>query len=212
MTIFDLLFIIVVLASVAALTAVVASALRGRLRQAVKLLAMYGVCLAFYLGVIVVVSLASPQCILALGESCCFDDWCVAVEDVTLARELGQGERIARANGVFCVITLRLSNRARGRAQRASSAAVHLVDGQGRTYDISPQGQAAFEAQRGPTAPLTSTLPVGQSLSTVQVFDLPDDAHAVGLTVEHPVGPSPELFIIGDDASLFHKPTIVRLP
>ena len=93
MTIFDLLFIIVVLASVAALTAVVASALRGRLRQAVKLLAMYGVCLAFYLGVIVVVSLASPQRILALGESRCFYGWCVAVEDVTLARELGQGER-----------------------------------------------------------------------------------------------------------------------
>jgi hypothetical protein len=86
------------------------------------------------------------------------------------------------------------------------------VDGQGRKYDVSPPGQGAFEAEHGPAAPLTSTLALGQSLSTVQIFDLPDDARDVGLTVEHPVGPSPGLFIIGDDASLLHKPTIVRLP
>jgi hypothetical protein len=89
---------------------------------------------------------------------------------------------------------------------------VHLIDGAGRWYAVSPQGQNAWEAQYGPAAPLTSTLPVEQSLITVQIFDLPNDARDVGLMVEHPVGPSPSLFIIGDDASLFHKPTIVRLP
>jgi hypothetical protein len=31
------------------------------------------------------------------------------------------------------------------------------------------------------------------------------------LTVEHPVGFSPGLFIIGDQASLFHRRTVVRL-
>ncbi|MBU0494268.1 MAG: hypothetical protein KKA73_17090 [Chloroflexi bacterium] len=212
MAIFDLLLIIVVLAAVATLVAVVASALRGRLGLAVKLLAMYGICLALYLGVIVVVSLASPQRILTVGEDWCFDDWCMAVEEVRLVRELGQGEQIAQADGVFYVITLRLSNHARGRPQRASSAAVHLVDGHGQRYEVTPKGQGAFEAQWGPTAPLTSTLLVGQSIRIVQVFDLPNDAHDVGLTVEHPVGPSPGLFIIGDDASLLHKPPIVRLP
>jgi hypothetical protein len=211
MTIFDLLFIIVVLASVAVLAVVVIRALRGCLRQTVKLLVLYGICMAVYLGVIVVVSLTSPQRILALGEDRCFDDWCAAVEDVTVARELGQGEHIAKADGVFYVVTLRLSNRGRGRAQRASSVAVHLVDSQGRTYDVSPKGQGAFEAQQGPAASLTSTLLVGQPLTTVQVFDLPYDARDVALTIEHPVGPSPGLFIIGDDASLFHKPTVVRL-
>ena len=161
---------------------------------------------AVYLGVVVIVALASPQRIVALKEDRCFDDWCIAIEDVTLINELGQD-----GHGVFYVITLRLSNHARGRDQRASSIAIHLLDDQGRTYDLSPLGQAVWEAQQGPTAPLTSTVAVGQSLTTVQVFELPQDAHDVSLTVEHPVGPSPSLFIIGDEASLFHKPTIVRL-
>lgn len=208
---FELLFIVLVLASVVTIVAMAVAAVRGHRQRAVTLLRRYMMCAAIYLAILLVVSLVSPQRVLNVGEIRCFDDWCVAVEDVTLARELGQGDRLAEANGVFYVIELRLSNRARGRPQRASSAAVHLVDGEGRTYDLSPRGQAAFEAQRGPAAPLTSLLPVGQFLSTVQVFDLPEDAHDVGLTVEHPVGPSPALLIIGDDASLFHKPTIVRL-
>jgi hypothetical protein len=212
LTIFDLFFMVVVLATVVILIAVVLQVLLAHFRKAVKLLVIYGAGIVLYLGVIVVVSITSPQRVLAIGDIQCFDDWCVAVDTVTLASELGQGEHFAKPIGDFYVITLRLSNQALGREQRASSVAVHLLDDQGRTFDVSPQGQGAYESQHGPVAPLTSTLPVGQSITIVQVFDLPNDAHDIGLTIEHPVGPSPGLFIIGDDASLFHKPTIVRLP
>jgi hypothetical protein len=171
----------------------------------------YSIFAAIYLGVVVVVALMSPQRIFAIGEDRCFDDWCVAVKDVTVMPELGDGADVVRANGQFYVVTLRLSNHARGRSQRASSAAVRLMDGQGRVYEVSPRGQAAYESRHGPAPPLTSALGVGRSLDTVRVFELPTDSHEVGLTVEHPVGPSPGLLIIGDDGSLFHKPTIVRL-
>jgi hypothetical protein len=52
----------------------------------------------------------------------------------------------------------------------------------------------------------------GQSVITYQVFDLPKDIGEVALTAEHPVGFTPSWFVIGDEDSLLHKPTIVRLP
>jgi hypothetical protein len=211
MSIFDLLFILVFLATVAVLAAALIALLLRRGRAAGRLLAGWAAFILLYLGAVAAVSLASPQRVVAMGEKRCFDDWCVAVEDVVRVSELGAGEQSVTANGVFYVVTLQLSNRARGRAQRASSAAIHLLDGQGRVFDLSALGQAAYEAQHGAAAPLTTSMPVGGSFTTVQVFDLPLDAREVGLTVEHPVGFSPGWFIIGDESSLLHKPTIVPL-
>ena len=207
----DLLFIVIVLASVVTLAAAAVSALRGRRQYAARLLVRYLALAAVYLVALVIVSLVSPQRVLAIGEDRCFDDWCIAVENVAITPELGQGEHLLRANGAFYVVTVRLSNHARGRDQRAASAAIHLIDHQDRWHDASPGGQRAYEEAHGPIVPLTATIPLGQSLTTVQVFDLPLDAHDVGLAVEHPAGFSPGRLIIGDEASLLHKPTIVRL-
>lgn len=209
--IFDLLFIAVAMATVIMFAMAAIAGIRGRRQRAVSLLRRCGVTFAIYLGAVVVVSLLSRQRVLAIGEDWCFDDWCVAVDGVTLAPELGSTDHPVRAHGVFYVVRLRLSNHARGRPQRASSAAVHLLDGLGHRHDVSSKGQNAFEALNGPTSSLTSTVAVGQSLTTVRVFDLPGDARDVGLTIEHPVGFSPGLFVIGDQASLFHRPTVVRL-
>jgi hypothetical protein len=211
MMIFDLLFIFVVLASAAALVFAAVSALLARRQRALTVLGGYAVGIVIYLGVVAFVGLISPQRIFAVGEDRCFDDWCVAVADVTAVTELGEGADRVRANGQFYVVTLRLSNHARGRSQRVSSAAVHLIDDKEQLFEVSQSGQAAFEAQNGPALPLTSLLEVGQSINTVRVFDIPADSHHVGLTIVHPVGPAPGLFIIGDDASLFHKPAIILL-
>jgi hypothetical protein len=212
MMIFAFLFIALALTTVVALVLAVIHVVHGRFQQAGNLLFRLGVGLVLYLAIVALVGLFSPQRVVALGDDRCFDDWCVAVEDVALAQALGQGEPLVQATGTFYVVTLRLSNHARGQDQRASSAAVHLSDRQGQQYDISLEGQKAFIEQNGPVVPLTSLIPVGQSLKTVQVFDLPTEVGQVNLTIEHPVGFSPGLFIIGDEASLLHKPTIVRLP
>lgn len=195
MTIFDLLFIVVVLGSVATLVVVVASALRGRLRQAIKLLAMYGVCLAFYLGTIVVVSLASPQRVLALGQNRCFDDWCIAVDDIA------RSESPPRAR---YTVTLRVSSRARRVAQRENGVVVYMIDEKGRR----------FESAADPSAtPLNVMLQPGQSIITPRTFDVSGASGQLILVVEHEGWRRfPGMFIIGDDSSLFHKPTIVRIP
>jgi hypothetical protein len=209
--IFDLLFIVVVLATVVTFVMAATAGVRRRRQRAGSLLRRWVAAVAIYLGAVVAVSLVSPQRVLAIGDDWCFDDWCVAVNSVTLAPELGPSDRPVRANGVFYVVRLRLSNHARGRTQRAGSVAVHLLDGLGHRHGVSSEGQSAFEARDGPTLPLTSTIPLHQSLTTVRVFDLPRDVHDVGLTIEHPVGFSPGLFVIGDQTSLFHRPTVVRL-
>jgi hypothetical protein len=212
MMIFDLVFILLFLGTVGALIAVVALLLMRQFKTASKLALFYGVGLLLYLSILIAVSIISPQRVIAMGEDRCFDDWCIAVEKVSYAQELGNEPLQTQANGEFWVVTLRLSNHARGRDQRASSTAVHLIDRNGQSYDLSLAGQEAFEAEYGTTSLLTSTIPLGQSLTVVQVYDLPPNVQDIVLTVEHPIGRFPGLLIIGSEASLFHKPTIVRLP
>ena len=211
MTMFDLLFVVVVLASVSTLIAAFVQILRRHVRRALTMLSVLGVGLAAYVGVVIAVSLASSQGVVAAGQDRCFDDWCVAVESAASVGTLGEGDQAISANGVFYVVTLRLSNHGRGRPQRASSAAVFLRDEEGRTYDVSRDGQRAFEAGHGPTAPLTTMLAVGQPVVTVRVFDVPASARISGLTIQHPVGLGPGLFVIGDESSLFHEPTLSLL-
>jgi len=195
MTIFDLFFILIFFASVAMLAVVVVTALRGRGRQAVTRLAALGVCLALYLGVIALVSLASPPRVLALGQDRCFDDWCVAVENAARAPSPTRTE---------LTVTLRVSNRARRAPQRENGVAVAVLDEAGRRFEAAAQGE---------DAPFNILLQPGESVTTTRTFDVSGASGQLDLAVEH-AGFSrfPGMFIIGDDSSLLHKPTIVHLP
>ena len=195
MTIFDLLFIVIVFASAAMLAVVIAAALRGRGSQAVRLLAALGVSLALYLGVIALVALASPPRVMALGQDRCFDDWCVAVED---------SARSESPKGAELTVTLRLSSRARRAPQRENGIAVAVLDEEGRRFEAAVKRE---------DAPFNVLLQPGQAVTTTRTFDVSGASGQLNLAVEH-AGFSrfPGMFIIGDDSSLFHKPTIVHLP
>lgn len=205
---FELLFLLIVLTTLIVLIVTLVNLIRRRFAQTGRLLLFYGLGLALYLSIVIVVALASPQRIVPMKEDRCFDEWCLAVNDVRVENELGT----AKSEGSFYIIELSISNHSRGRAQRASSAAIHLLDGQGKRYDISLVGQQAYETVYGSVPPLTLMMEPGESYITYQVFDLPKNVGSISLTVEHPVGFSPSWFIIGDEDSLFHKPTIVPLP
>ena len=195
MTISDLLFIGIFLATVLILCASAFIALRGRPGQAVRLLSMYGIGLVIYLGLVAVVSLTSPQRIMALGENRCFDDWCISVDDIT---------RSDSPTGAIYSVTLRMSSRARRVSQRENGLAVYILDEKGRR----------FEATADPAAePFNSLLQPGQSITTVRTFEVPATSSQSVLVVGHEGAFNfPGMVIIGDDSSLFHKPTIVRLP
>ena len=195
MTIFDLLFVIIVLASVATLATVTAIALRGLFRQVVKLLTIYGICLILYLGVIIVVSLASPQRVLAFGENRCFDDWCIAIDEIVRSNSPTKAEY---------TVSLRVSNRARRVSQRENGLVVYMVDEKGQRYAPAMEASAT---------PFNVLLQPGESIIIPRVFRVSGASGQLVLIVEHEgLTRFPGMFIIGDDSSLFHKPIIVHLP
>ncbi len=151
------------------------------------------------------VSLLSPQQVLAMHQLRCFDDWCASVEQVTKQPAIG----LVQANGVFYLVTIQVTSRAKRVSQRALDAAAYLLDGSGKRYNLSPQGQQALEAAGLSGQPLSSLVAAGGSFLYTGAFDLPDSASRVSLVFTH--GAFPGNMIIGDDQSFLHKPTIVRL-
>lgn len=192
MTIFDLLFIVAFLALVLALATAAYQAIRGRFARAGSILLRTAVSTAIYLGVVVMVSLSTPRRVMRLGDERCFDDWCFAVANAT---------HTPSASGVSYSVQLRLFSRAKGRPQRASDALVYLVDATNHRF-------APASARSEP--PLNVLLGPGESVTTTRVFTTPPEARDVGLVLEHG-GSGPGPVIIGDDLSLFHKRTVVRL-
>ncbi|HEX5324169.1 MAG TPA: hypothetical protein VFW40_10310, partial [Capsulimonadaceae bacterium] len=108
----------------------------------------------------------------------------------------------------FYIVTVRVHSHARGRPQSEAGVNASLVDSHSRSYQISEVGQRAYEAEHGPTPPLTDRLQPGQTIESVLVFDVPAGASDIALNLGHN---GPGLFIIGDDESALHKPTIIRL-
>lgn len=195
MTAFDLVFLVIVPASIGMLLAAGFSLVHGRFRRALSLLGGLALGLTLYLGLIVAVSLLSAPRELAFGENRCFDDWCIAVEDVS---------RTSSVMGATYTATLRLSNRARRVSQRENGIVVFLQDASGRRFSAAADPAAA---------PFNVLLEPDQSLTTQRVFQVPNASKLLVLAIAHEGNARlPGIFIIGDDSSIAHPPTIVRLP
>ena len=82
MSVFDLLFIMAFFATVVTLFAAALSAIHGRGARAIHLLRGCAICAAVYLGIVALVSLFGARHVLNIGNPRCFDDWCIAVENV----------------------------------------------------------------------------------------------------------------------------------
>jgi hypothetical protein len=192
MSIFDLLFIALFLATVVVLLVAGFNAIRGRSSRAIRILGNYLICAGLYLGTVVLVSVFSPRRVVAMGEPRCFDDWCIAVEGI---------ERVPMENGTSYVAKLRVSSTARRVSQRENNVVVYMTDDRDIRYDPI--------ADRG-AVPLNVLLLPQQSVATDRIFHLPADAHPVGIVIGHQGGFPIGWFIIGDEA-WFHKPAIVPI-
>jgi hypothetical protein len=190
MTIFDLILIASFLATVVVLVLVLIAAIRGRWSMLRNLLIGWGVFAAVYFGALVAISLATPQRLMSVGENRCWDDWCIAVTKV---------QRATITEGALLTVTLRMSSSAKRVTQRENGLSVYLIDDRGRRYEPVPAASAKpFDVPLGP----------GDSAEAERVFQVPADSHGIGLGFAHA---GPGRFIIGDDGSFLHKPTIVRI-
>ena len=210
MTIFDGILILVVLGCVLALFAVGYFLVRRKFRRAKHVLLVLASFLVVYAAVLVSISLLSPQQVLALHQDRCFDDWCLSVEQVVQQPTIGSAPMLVRAHGVFELVTVRVSSRARAVSQRALDAQVYLLDAQGQRYDPNQAGQQVLDASGQGGQPLDSELAPGGSFTRTVVFHVLKGVSHLALVVTH--GLFPDVLIIGSDQSFLHKPTIIHLP
>lgn len=150
---------------------------------------------------------ARPQRTIPVGQELCFDEMCFSVVNVQVVLQLGPASQPVKADGRFYVITVRVSSHSRGRVQSEGGLRA-LLWNSGNYYEVSSGGQRAWESVNGKTAKLTARLQPGESVESVQVFDLPQEASAPGLALSH--GFTPGYFIIGE-CPLFHKPRTLKL-
>ena len=187
---FDLLFIVLVLAAASTLAAAARLALKKQFARCRRMLLQLALVAGAYMLVVIAVSLATPPRTLALREPQCFDDWCVAIDGF---------ERSARGPTATYTLNIRLFSRARGISQRETHVVVYLSDDRGRRYYPVDTAPAPFDVRLEPQ----------ESVNIHRSFVVPV-AGTVAATVTHNGGFPIGWFIIGYD-SWFRRPPVTRL-
>lgn len=206
MQLFDLVFIACCLFVIASFLLSGWLTVRRRPKAALLSLTWLVAFVAVYLAVVIIVALLTPQRVFQISATRCFDDWCISVEGAKSVTSVGTNVHPVR--GRFLLVTLRVSSRARRVRQSEPYTQVYLVDAAGNRYEVVDEHQQAFEESNGKQLALGTMLDPGGSFTTVRVFDIPPDLPEIGLALRQP---GPGLLVIGDDASLFHKPSIFRI-
>ncbi len=192
MCVFDLLFILLVLGSLVTWITAACFAFRRDFRRARRLALRFLASAAVYIAVVIIVSLVLPRRALGIGESQCFDDWCITVADYKRSPE-GAGNRYK--------LDLRLSSRAHRVSQRENNLAVYLTDANGRRYN---------PVAAGSTGELSVRLRPQESVLVSRSFLTPAEASGIGAVITHEGGFPIGWFIVGYD-TWFRKPPVVVL-
>jgi hypothetical protein len=176
------------------LAALIAVALR-RFRPARNIFRWWGACAIGYVAMTIAIALLAPQAIVNPGESYCNDNWCISIQSVTktpLAHDIAYrvDSRIFNTNTV--------KNNVKG-------ASLYLVDEHSRRFPlIADPAVTPFDIELNP----------GQSLNTSLTFLAAADAQQVLLKIDWPGNRLVKFlvkFVIGNDRSLLHRPTLLRV-
>jgi hypothetical protein len=190
MTIYDLLFIFVVLTTIGVLFAMGFLFVSGQRDKTWSVLRYLSAGWVAYMTLVVTVSTSMPQRVLTAGEARCFDDWCLTILNAK------------PVNAEQVNVRLLIASRARRVFQREKGIRLSMVDNSGRRYGgISNCRGARLDAMLGP----------GEQRQTNCFFEFPNPPKQVSVLIEHADGFPIRWFIVGEEA-WFRKPTIVRLP
>ncbi len=205
MTIFDLLLIVLVLATVAGIGTVLAALFFRRRALAAALLAAILGGWVLYLGIGTAVALTTPQHIMRLGEDRCFDEMCFAVTGWNRTPSTNAGKSLY-------VVDVRIANRSRGHVQREIGRKGVLIDRSGRVYEVSSEGMHAISpVNTAPYPGLDAEVAPAQALETKLVFELPQDVDYPGFALASNLAINPARIVIGDEDHFLHWPTVVPL-
>jgi hypothetical protein len=153
-----------------------------------------------YLTVVVGVSIAEPQRVVALGQSQCFGAMCFAV---TGAEEVPQfvGKNAVKDGSRLVRVTVRVRNTSRKTSERERRIRAYLLDGQGRRW---------AESSGVSGNPLNRQVAAGQEMISEPMFKVPADATELRLQLTRGRW-QPGALVIGDADAPWHRPTVVML-
>lgn len=190
-----------------------------------KVLVAALVLVAGYSAVLLAFSFLSRETVLAPGEEKYFCEidchLAYSVTSVVATKSIGGPAEEASAEGNFLVVSVRTRfdektiSPYRGNMPLEPNPLrrVTLVDGEGREYSPSENGQRALEAARGAGTSITEALRPGESYETKLVFDIPSAAKDLRVLVSSPTRPQwLGYFVIGEEVSFFHKKVLLALP
>jgi hypothetical protein len=205
MTIYELIFILLFLGSLAGL---LLSALLWRTTTSRKILISLATVCSIYLLILVVSDIFSSQKVFNPGEDECFDEMCVAVVGNQTIPAQALDPSSGTAARKFTAVTIRISNHSLGRAESEGGLRGRLYEG-GAYINVSDFAQKAYDAHHGERVSLTQKISSGESTFSVLVFEVPQQMLHPSLTFDH--GFTPGYFVIGE-SPFFHKPDIHQLP
>ena len=131
------------------------------------------------------------------GEDICFDDWCATVISYEKLEKIGY----QNSSGQFIILTVQMTNKARGISQKPSEPRVHIIDDKGNSWGTTTVGQKALEDLQGQQVPLDQRLELNQSLQTKLVFDMPKTATDLKAFIEE--GPFITNCLLQEDKKVF---------
>jgi len=161
------------------------------IRTAIVIIISYGmIWIVFY-------SISSDKPI-PFGTDVCFDDWCATV---TSFEHFENNSVELNHKGQFLILHIKMSNHARGIAQKPSVPRVKIIDSDGTSYTFSNLGQQTLEKQRGNQIPIDSKLELHQSLETQLVFEIPLKCNDLKAVIEE--GPLITKLLFYSDREVF---------
>jgi hypothetical protein len=136
-----------------------------------------------------------------LGTDICFDDWCATITRFEIQDTLGIENQVINPIERFVILNIRMSNHARGIAQKPSEPRIHIMDDKGHYWAYSVEGQRALEKLEGKQTPIDIRLELHQSLETRLVFKVPYESKYLKAIIEE--GPLITKLLFNDRKEVF---------
>jgi hypothetical protein len=136
-----------------------------------------------------------------LGTDICFDDWCATITRFEMQDTLGIENQVINPIERFVILNIRMSNHARGIAQKPSEPRIHIMDDKGHYWAYSVEGQRALEKLEGKQTPIDIRLELHQSLETRLVFKVPYESKYLKAIIEE--GPLITKLLFNDRKEVF---------
>jgi hypothetical protein len=150
---------------------------------------------ASYMAAVVLVSLLTPRTIVSIGDSYCWDLWCVGIQNVN-ATPQGQNILYKAEVSLFSdATTVQLE------VTDQPKRFFYLMDERGRRFPI-----LAYSSLAGPSV----TVKPGESVKSSLTFLAPADARKLYLTDDLKWPPWVNLYF-GSDLNPFHRRTLLRV-